>query len=315
MDLKNENLDLKHQLLKCDNDIINELKHKILMLEKTILDNKLDDNDIKPFIKNEEIVEDRINKKIQVNKIDPTTLKILETYECISAIIIKNPECTYNNLYRSIKSNNVYKNFRWNYIGEKINPTNKIITDGNKIERIIQLDENKIFVKIYSTKTELCKLLHIGIVKLNKYIEEKKIFNHFYYVNESCYNNDIPDEYLINYEIHNSKQIKETNQETKEIIIYKTMKKLYEKRGICRTTLRSCIKNNRICDKYKWEYVDNNLNKNNSKKVKEINVKDNTFVINNSMKKVYSKLNITLEKLRRIIENQEIINDYKYEFC
>jgi len=53
----------------------------------------------------------------------------------------------------------------------------------------------------------------------------------------------------------------------------------------------------------------------NSKKVKEINIKDNTFVINNSMKKVCSKLNITLEKLRRIIENQEIINDYKYELC
>jgi hypothetical protein len=32
------------------------------------------------------------------------------------------------------------------------------------------------------------------------------------------------------------------------------------------------------------------------------------------MKKIYSKLNITLEKLRNIINNKEIINDYKYEF-
>lgn len=32
------------------------------------------------------------------------------------------------------------------------------------------------------------------------------------------------------------------------------------------------------------------------------------------MKKTYSKLNITLEKLRNIINNKEILNDCKYEF-
>lgn len=92
------------------------------------------------------------------------------------------------------------------------------------------------------------------------------------------------------------------------------MKELYEKRGISRCTLRKCIKNNRVCDKYKWEYLDHNHNKNNSKKVKEINVTNNTFTIYDSMKKVYSKLDITLEKLRNIINNKEIMNDCKYEY-
>jgi hypothetical protein len=93
------------------------------------------------------------------------------------------------------------------------------------------------------------------------------------------------------------------------------MKELYEKRGIARCTLRNCIKNNRVCDKYKWEYVNDNQNKNNSKKVKEIYINNNTFIIYDSMKKVYTKLNITLEKLRYIIKNQEIINNCKYEFA
>jgi hypothetical protein len=92
------------------------------------------------------------------------------------------------------------------------------------------------------------------------------------------------------------------------------MKELYEKRGISRCTLRKCIKNNRVCDKYKWEYLDNNHNKNNSKKVKETNIETNEISVYNSMKLVYSKLNITLEKLRSIINNKEIINDCKYEF-
>jgi phage anti-repressor protein len=310
IDLENENIELKKQLLK--DEYVNELKNKIEELEKCILEYKLDDNNNKPFIENEDIVEDRIHKKRQVDKIDPTTLNILETYDCINTIIIKNTEYSYNGLYRSIKKNNVYKGFRWNYTGEKINPTNKIVKDSSKIERVIQLDKYKKFVKIYSTKSELCKFLHIGLVKLNKYIEEEKILNEYYYINESSYNGNVLDNN--NYEIHNSKQIREINVETNEIIIYKTMKELYEKRGISRDTLRKCIKNNRLCDKYKWEYVNDVQNKNNSKKIKEIDIKNDTFIIYDSMKKVFTKLNITYEKLRYIIKTQEIINDCKYEF-
>lgn len=319
--LKNEILDLKTELLKNDEKREQELKNRIIELKnenvdlkQKILDLKLSmQNENMQVIKNIDTVEDRIYKKRQVDKIDPTTLNVLETYECINSIIIKNPEFSYNQLYRSIKKNNVYKDFRWNYTGEKINPTNKIVIDGNKIERVIQLDKNKNFVKIYPTKSELCKLLHIGIVKLNRYIEEEKILNEFYYINESSYKGDIPDE-SVNYEIHNSKQIKEINIETNQIIIYQTMKELYEKRGISRETLRNCIKNNRVCDKYKWEYVNPEQNKNNSKRVKETNIGTNEIFVYESMKKIYTKLNITLKKLKYIITNQEIINNCKYEF-
>jgi hypothetical protein len=321
IDLENENIQLKRESLENESQNesqkIKELKNKIEMLEMCILDYKLDDRigAEAPFIENEDTIEDRIYKKRQVDKIDPTTLNVIQTYECINAILVKNQEenLSYNQIYRSIKKNNVYKDFRWNYTGEKINPTNKIIIDGNKIERVIQLDKNKKFVKIYQTKSELCKLLHIGLVKLNRYIEEEKILNEFYYVNESYYNHDIPDEFA-KYQIFNCKHIREINIETNEIIIYKSMKELYEKRGISRETLRNCIKNNRVCDKYKWEYVNDNHNKNNSKKVKETNVKTNEIIVYDTMKKTYSKLNITLEKLRNIINNKEIINDCKYEF-
>ncbi len=313
IELENENIQLKQQLLLKDNELVNELKNKIEDLEKEISDYKLDNNKIMPsFIEKKDTVKDRINKKRQVDKIDPTTLKIIETYESITSIITKNPEYGYNSIYRNIKRNNVYKGFRWNYSGEKLNPTNKVILEANKIERVIQLDNNKQFVKIYKTKSELCKLLHIGITKLNKYIEEKKILNEFYYVNESSYEGDLLDDE--EYEIHNSKQIRETNIETNEIIIYKSMKELYNKRGIVRSTLRKCIKNNRVCDKYKWEYMNDSQNKNNSKKIKEVNVKDNTFTIYDSMKQVYTKLNITSNIFKRILYNEEVINDCKYEF-
>jgi phage anti-repressor protein len=318
IDLENENIELKKKI--SNDEYINHLKNKIETLEKTINDineqKSSDVNETIETIENEDTINDRIFKKRKVDKIDPTTLNIIETYECINAILVKNKEenYSYNGIYKSIKKNNVYKNYRWNYHGEEIKPTNKITRESSKVERVFQLDKNKNFVKSFKTKSELCKILHIGIVKLNKYINEGKIFNDFYYVNESSYDGEIIDD-EDNYVIHNSKPIRETNVETNETVIYISMQELYEKRGISRQTLRNCIKNDKICDKFKWEYVNHDHNKNNNKKVKEINIENNTFTEYHSMKEAYTKLNITLEKLREIILNKKVINNCIYEFC
>jgi prophage antirepressor-like protein len=321
--LKSEILDLRIELSKTDETKLQELKDEVTELKREndelkekILDLKLSmQKENTTLIKNIDTVENRIYKKRKVDKIDPSTLKVIETYDCINAILANNPNknYSYNQIYRSIKKNNVYKDFRWNYNGEKINPTNKIVIDGNKIEKVIQLDKNKNFVKIYQTKSELCKLLHIGIVKLNKYIEEEKILNEFYYANESCYSGEILDE-CVNYEIHNCKHIRETNIETNEIIIYKSMKELYDKRGISRCTLRNCIKNNRVCDKYKWEYVNPQQNKNNSKRIKETNIETNEIIIYDSMKQVNIKRQLYEGSLKYHIRKNIILNGYKYEF-
>ena len=52
IDLEIKNIQLKHQSLEDESEKIKELKNKIENLEKTILDYKLDDNKIKPFIEN-----------------------------------------------------------------------------------------------------------------------------------------------------------------------------------------------------------------------------------------------------------------------
>lgn len=327
MTLKNKIIDLEHEIIELkkqlhNNEYINHLKNQIKTLENTIDDmnkEKLsyieDGNETIETIENEDTINDRIFKKRKVDKIDPTTLNILETYECINAVLVKNKEenYSYNGIYKSIKKNNVYKNYRWNYHGEEIKQTNNITREISKVERVVQLDKNKNFVKSFKTKSELCKILHIGIVKLNNYINNGKILNDFYYINESSYDGKLLDDE--NYEIHNSKPIRETNVETNEIIIYKSMQELYEKRGISRQTLRNCIKNDKVCDKFKWEYVNDNQNKNNNKRIKEIDIVNNTFTIYDSMKEVYTKLNITLEKLREIISNKKVINNCRYEFC
>jgi len=93
IDLENENVNLKKQLLLKDDEIVNKLKTKIEKLEKEILDYKLNEtNDNKPFIETKDIVTDRIHKKREVDKIDPTTLQIIKTYESINSIVTANPE-------------------------------------------------------------------------------------------------------------------------------------------------------------------------------------------------------------------------------
>lgn len=92
------------------------------------------------------------------------------------------------------------------------------------------------------------------------------------------------------------------------------MNDVWSKRGITRSCLRDCIKNNRICsDKYKWEYINPEQNKNNAKRIQEINQETNEIIIYNSMKEVYKARNIKTDQLRNCIKNDVKHNEFKYQ--
>lgn len=330
--LKSEILDLKTELLKNDEQKVQELQNTIIQLKNENVDLKQQILDLKlsmqtentkliqpentQVIQNIDTVENRIYKKRKVDKIDPSTLKVIETYDCINAILANNPNknYSYNQIYRCIVNNRIYDNFRWNYTGSEIKPTHSISNrQVNKIVRIAELNELREFVNMYPTKTAVMTKLGIDLCKLNQIIYKGLLFrNHYYILEDHLEDEGIPTT-TEKYQIFNCKQIRETNIETNEIIIYNSMKELSDKRGVCRQTIRNCIKHNRECGFYTWEYV-NPHNKNNCKRVKETNIETNEIIVYESMKKIYTKLNITLEKLRYIIKNQEIINGYKYEF-
>jgi hypothetical protein len=52
---------------------------------------------------------------------------------------------------------------------------------------------------------------------------------------------------------NNAKKIKETNQETNEIIIYKSMKEVYKLRKITTDKLRNCIRNNESHNEFMYQ--------------------------------------------------------------
>jgi phage anti-repressor protein len=331
--LKNEILDLKSELLKKDDQKVQELKNEIIELKnervdlkQKILDLKLlmqseNTSVIQPestrVVKNIDTIEDRIYKKRKVDKIDPSTLTVIETYECINAILANHPDknYSYNQIYRCIVTNRIYDNFRWNYTGSEIKPThstsNRNVT---KIVRIAELNASREFVQMYPTKTAVITKLGIHLSKLNQIIHKQLLFENHYYILEDHLEDEKISITAEKYQIFNCKQIRETNIETNEVIIYNSMKELSDKRGVCRATIRNCIKENRECNSYKWEYAHPQYNKNNCKRVKETNIETNEIIIYESMKQVNIKRNLHESSLKYHIRKNLTLNGYKYEF-
>lgn len=329
--LKTEILDLRIELSKNDDQKVEELKNEIIELKNERVELKQQIVDLKllmqkentkaiqsentNIVKNIDTVEDRIYKKRKVDKIDPSTLTVIETYECINAILVNNPDknYSYNQIYRCIVNNKIYDNFRWNYTGSEIKPTSSTSNKGNKILRIAELDESRKFVKMYPTKTDVITKLGIHLSKLNQIIYKGLLFENHYYILEEHLEDEGISITKEKYQIFNCKQIRETNIETNEVIIYNSMKELSDKRGVCRATIRNCIKVNRECNSYKWEYVNPQENKNNCKKVKETNLETNEIIIYESMKQVIIKRELGDSMLKYRIRKNLTLNGYKYE--
>lgn len=237
-----------------ENDKINEQQNNH-QINKELLDNKIISYKTNPVVK-------KLIKARCINKIDPDTLNILETYESIGTVINNHKEenFEYNALYRSIINNNIYKNYRWNYYNKDIQPTVGITKFSNPVEQIVKLNKDKTaIVEIYKTKKELINLLKTSYCKLKKVMENKSIFNGYYYVKISeC--KDLLSEYLNNnklkeYENPCSKKIKQINVLTKNEIIYNSMYDIYKAHGLCRQTIKKYINLKKEYCGFIWEYA------------------------------------------------------------
>lgn len=206
-----------------------------------------------------EPVATKLIKARSIDKIDPTTLTVLETYESIGVIVNNNSaeKYEYNQLYRSILRNNIYKNYRWNYHEQTIQPTVGITKMANGIETIVQLNKDKTqVIKTFSTKKDFMSDLHISHKQATKIIDNKEIFNGFYYIKKSecidiCKNIDIP-----KYNKPNAKKIRQINTQTKEVFVHNSMQDVYKLHGLSRQTIKKYISKKQEYCGYLWEYAE-----------------------------------------------------------
>lgn len=193
-----------------------------------------------------------------IDKIDPETLTVLETYESIGVVVNNHSaeKYEYNQLYRSILKNNIYKNYRWNYHGQTVQPTVGITKQANAIETIAQLNKDKtLVIKTFSTKKEFMSELHISHKQATKIIENKELFNGFYYLKKSECSDMITNVDLHEYSKPNAKKIKQIDPQTKIETIYNSMYDVYRAHGISRQTIRKYISEKKEFCGYLWEYA------------------------------------------------------------
>jgi phage anti-repressor protein len=206
-----------------------------------------------------EPVATKLVKARSIDKIDPTTLTVLETYESIGVIVNNHSaeKYEYNQLYRSILRNNIYKNYRWNYHEQTIQPTVGITKMTNGIETIVQLNKDKTkVIKTFSTKKDFMSALSISYKKATKILESKELFNSFFYLKKSDCVGVCRDVNLSSYNKPNAKKIRQINTQTKEVFVHNSMQDVYKLHGLSRQTIKKYISKKQEYCGYLWEYAE-----------------------------------------------------------
>ena len=108
---------------------------------------------------------------------------------------------------------------------------------------------------MFVTKIALQKELKISEITARKIINNKELFNDYYYIKQSECGDLTNNIKLVQNIKPNSKQIKITNVLTKEEKIYNSMYDVSRDHGMARSTMRKYIDNNKEYRGFLWEYL------------------------------------------------------------
>ena len=249
-----------------NNNNINESMQKhIDMKNKKI--QKLENNNINIMNENYMVGNRKTNGK-KIQKIDPNNLKnIIKIYDSM-IYLLRSPEnkgFQKSSIQCAIKSNKIYKDFRWNYVEKdedpnisKILPTVECKTKKHIIDTILKLNSTKTeILESYSTKAILAKELKNNIRTTRKIIENNELYNNNYYIEYSKCSNEL----LLNYNkpINKTipsytKQIKQINPKTKEFIIFNSLTEISTKYGISNPYILKAIKDKKVFRGFLWDF-------------------------------------------------------------
>ncbi len=216
----------------------------------------------KEHLKFDNLVRGRKPKGQKIEKIDPNNLSnIIATYDSM-VYVLRIPECRGFNksgILNAINNSRIYKNYRWNFVGRPILPTNEYKGKPPIKETIIQLNEQKdTIINTFLTKDIAAQKL--GISKLtmrNIIINEEKYDSHYYTEYSKCPIHLI-EKYkkpIISVSSVHAKKVKQINPITKEIIIFNNYNEIYIKFGISSKVLIDVIENKLIYYGCLWEYA------------------------------------------------------------
>lgn len=208
----------------------------------------------------------------KVLKIDADDLtKIIKVYDSIVFAVrdVDNIGFAKSDIQAAIRSNRLYKGFRWAYVENGIKPEDCVINPTNKslqriIEPILELNSDKTkILNSYVNQTAIIDQLKISKGRIRKIIVNELMYNNKYYIELSkcpkelisAYDKDIS--YKIN---HNAKSIKQINPTTKEVKIFKSFRDIESCYGFRNVTIINAINKQHLHGGFLWEYNDDNKN-------------------------------------------------------
>jgi hypothetical protein len=260
-------------------NIVNKINFNILTQQNNnLLDKKKNnDNDNKNILSNDKLpikIAYKMQKPMgrKILKIDANNLKnIVKIYDSMIYALrdIDNSGFSKSDIQAAIRSNRIYKGFRWAYVEKDMEPKDCIIAPNAKSlqrinEIILELNSDKTqILNSFATQTELFNHLNISKGRTRKIIINEILHNNKYYITL----NKCPKELLNSYDKkinsktnHNAKSIKQINPITKEFIIFNSLKEIDMRFGFAHSTITNAINKKHMHGGFLWEYYDNEDN-------------------------------------------------------
>jgi prophage antirepressor-like protein len=210
------------------------------------------------------VIKQQIAKGRKIQEIDPDNLSVIKRiYNSMICVLRENEGYEKQSIHSAIKNHKIYKGSRWLFVEH--NENSSVVNNIKPTVKSNQPEQNCI-LKLNKEKTEIVESFtgirqmrtryKIGDAKVYSIIDNSIFFDDGYFVRiVNC-----PKELLDNFEIPESvskkaKSVKQTNINTNEETIYKSVTDLYIKKGISYKKLASIIKNEEVLLESKWEYI------------------------------------------------------------
>ena len=196
----------------------------------------------------------KIKKIIQLN----TDLSVYKIYDSMIELKRQNPSFSDTRINNVIKTNKLYKNFRWVYENDDIRPTVETKTS-NKPVTVLKLNYEKTqILESFATKKLLAKHLNIDQHSIKRYIDKHLPFNNCYYVLYTDCSQELIDNYkdkINTFVVKSAIKIKQKNPISNQVVIFNSISDASKQYGINIQTLTRCIKNKILYKGSFWEYA------------------------------------------------------------
>jgi phage anti-repressor protein len=195
-----------------------------------------------------------IKKIIQLN----TDLSVYKIYDTMIELQRQNPSFSSTQINKVIKTNKLYKNFRWVYENDDIRPTVETKSSSKPVP-VLKLNYEKTqILESFATKKLLAKHLNINENSIKRYIDKHLPFNNCYYVLYTNCSNELIDNYkkqINTFVVKSAIKIKQINPISNQVVIFNSISDASKQYGINIQTLTRCIKNKILYKGSFWEYI------------------------------------------------------------